>query len=214
MCSCSRSSSLEKEWSYSPRWIHPPPSSDDDVDLEKGTRSGVSARLFSPPTLKKGAVSHMCVYVFSLSLLPHFVCFVRILLLLLCSYIRNHSRKKRSKNEELSSLFVSSYKNRRKTHHQIMGGKTELTTIKTLMEITGQNKEDVQSVLQKFGGDEALAVSELMCSACNHHLSYFNFSRAGGKIIVREALCGIITRAKTDPLRLFFPKLQCISSWT
>ena len=52
-----------------------------------------------------------------------------------------------------------------------MGGKTELTTIKTLMEITGQNKEDVQSVMQKFGGDEALAVSELMCSACNHHLS-------------------------------------------
>ena len=96
-----------------------------------------------------------------------------------------------------------------------MGGKTELTTIKTLMEITGQNKEDVQSVLQKFGGDEALAVSELMCSACNHHLSYFNFSRStGGKIIVREALCGSITRAKTDPLRLFFPKLQCISSWT
>lgn len=57
----------------------------------------------------------------------------------------------------------------------IMGGKTELTTIKTLMEITGQNKEDVQSVLQKFGGDEALAVSELMCSACNHHLSYLIF---------------------------------------
>jgi hypothetical protein len=56
-----------------------------------------------------------------------------------------------------------------------MGGKTELTTIKTLMEITGQNKEDVQSVLQKFGGDEALAVSELMCSACNHHLSYLIF---------------------------------------
>ena len=52
-----------------------------------------------------------------------------------------------------------------------MGGKTELTTIKTLMEITGQNKEDVQSVLQKFGGDEALAVSELMCSACNHLIS-------------------------------------------
>lgn len=69
----------------------------------------------------------------------------------------------------------------------IMGGKTELTTIKTLMEITGQNKEDVQSVLQKFGGDEALAVSELMCSTCNHHL-VFNFSRTGGKIIVREAL--------------------------
>lgn len=94
-----------------------------------------------------------------------------------------------------------------------MGGKTELTTIKTLMEITGQNKEDVQSVLQKFGGDEALAVSELMCSACNHHLSYLIFHRTGGKIIVREALF-IITRAKTDPLRLFFPKLQCISSWT
>jgi len=46
-----------------------------------------------------------------------------------------------------------------------MGGKTELTTIKTLMEITGQNKEDVQNVLQKFGGDEDLAVSELMSSA-------------------------------------------------
>ena len=68
-----------------------------------------------------------------------------------------------------------------------MGGKTELTTIKTLMEITGQNKEDVQSVLQKFGGDEALAVSELMCSTCNHHL-VFNFPRTGGKIIIREAL--------------------------
>tara|TARA_B100001142_G_scaffold266031_1_gene270366 strand:- start:18 stop:299 length:282 start_codon:yes stop_codon:yes gene_type:complete len=93
-----------------------------------------------------------------------------------------------------------------------MGGKTELTTIKTLMEITGQNKEDVQSVLQKFGGDEALAVSELMCSTCNLHL-VFNFSRTGGKIIIREALF-IITRAETDPLRLFFPKLQCISSWT
>lgn len=62
-----------------------------------------------------------------------------------------------------------------------MGGKTELTTIKTLMEITGQNKEDVQSVLQKFGGDEALAVSELMCSTCNLHL-VFNFSFTGGKI--------------------------------
>lgn len=47
-----------------------------------------------------------------------------------------------------------------------MGGKTELTTIKTLMEITGQNKEDVQNVLEKFGGDEDLAVSELMNSAC------------------------------------------------
>ena len=62
-----------------------------------------------------------------------------------------------------------------------MGGKTELTTIKTLMEITGQNKEDVQSVLQKFGGDEALAVSELMCSACNHQLSYFIFHALAGK---------------------------------
>lgn len=93
-----------------------------------------------------------------------------------------------------------------------MGGKTELTTIKTLMEITGQNKEDVQSVLQKFGGDEALAVSELMCSTCNHQL-VFNFSCTGGKIIIREALFSI-TRAKTDPLRLFFPQLQCISSWT
>ena len=95
-----------------------------------------------------------------------------------------------------------------------MGGKTELTTIKTLMEITGQNKEDVQSVLQKFGGDEALAVSELMCSTCNHHL-VFNFSRTGGKIIILAKRCLFsITRAKTDPLRLFFPKLQCISSWT
>ena len=47
-----------------------------------------------------------------------------------------------------------------------MGGKTENTTIKTLMEITGQTKEDVSSVLQKFGGDEDLAVSELMSSAC------------------------------------------------
>ena len=43
-----------------------------------------------------------------------------------------------------------------------MGGKTENTTIKTLMEITGQTKEDVSSVLQKFGGDEDLAVSELI----------------------------------------------------
>jgi hypothetical protein len=94
-----------------------------------------------------------------------------------------------------------------------MGGKTELTTIKTLMEITGQNKEDVQSVLQKFGGDEALAVSELMCSTCNLHL-VFNFSFTGGKIIVRDEALFSITRAKTDPLRLFFPKLQCISSWT
>ena len=95
-----------------------------------------------------------------------------------------------------------------------MGGKTELTTIKTLMEITGQNKEDVQSVLQKFGGDEALAVSELMCSACNHHLSYLIFHALAGKSSLAKRCLFIITRAKTDPLRLFFPKLQCISSWT
>jgi len=61
-----------------------------------------------------------------------------------------------------------------------MGGKTELTTIKTLMEITGQNKEDVQNVLQKFGGDEDLAVSELMNSACLRvneiFFSFFFFS--------------------------------------
>ena len=74
-----------------------------------------------------------------------------------------------------------------------MGGKTELTTIKTLMEITGQNKEDVQSVLQKFGGDEALAVSELMCSTCNHHL-VLNFSRTGGKIIIFAKRCLVLLR--------------------
>ena len=55
----------------------------------------------------------------------------------------------------------------------IMGGKTENTTIKTLMEITGQTKEDVSSVLQKFGGDEDLAVSELMSSACFFFLLFF-----------------------------------------
>ena len=54
-----------------------------------------------------------------------------------------------------------------------MGGKTENTTIKTLMEITGQTKEDVSSVLQKFGGDEDLAVSELMSSACFFFLLFF-----------------------------------------
>ena len=98
--------------------------------------------------------------------------------------------------KELSSLFVSSYKNRRKTHHQIMGGKTELTTIKTLMEITGQNKEDVQSVLQKFGGDEALAVSELMCSACNHHLSRVLIFHAplAGKSSSFAKRCGVALR--------------------
>jgi len=61
-----------------------------------------------------------------------------------------------------------------------MGGKTELTTIKTLMEITGQNKEDVQNVLEKVGGDEDLAVSELMNSACLRvneiFFSFFFFS--------------------------------------
>ena len=55
-----------------------------------------------------------------------------------------------------------------------MGGKTENTTIKTLMEITGQTKEDVSSVLQKFGGDEDLAVSELMSSACFFFLLFFS----------------------------------------
>ena len=75
-----------------------------------------------------------------------------------------------------------------------MGGKTELTTIKTLMEITGQNKEDVQSVLQKFGGDEALAVSELMCSACNHHLSYFIFHALAGKSSSFAKRCGVALR--------------------
>lgn len=76
-----------------------------------------------------------------------------------------------------------------------MGGKTELTTIKTLMEITGQNKEDVQSVLQKFGGDEALAVSELMCSACNHHLSrilIFHAPLAGKSSFAKR--CGVALR--------------------
>jgi hypothetical protein len=172
MCSCSRSSSLEKEWSYSPRWIHPPPSSDDDVDdLEKGTRSGVSARLFSPQTLFKKEQSRLRVRVRSFSLFtPTFCVFCASPFVVVVVVLTSENTRVR-KSEELSSLFVSSYKNRRKTHHQIMGGKTELTTIKTLMEITGQNKEDVQSVLQKSGGDEALAVSELMCSACNHHLS-------------------------------------------
>ena len=75
-----------------------------------------------------------------------------------------------------------------------MGGKTELTTIKTLMEITGQNKEDVQSVLQKSGGDEALAVSELMCSACEHHLSYFNFSRTVAGKSSHAKRCGVALR--------------------
>ena len=55
-----------------------------------------------------------------------------------------------------------------------MGGKTENTTIKTLMEITGQTKEDVSSVLQKFGGDEDLAVSELMSSACFFFSAFFS----------------------------------------
>ena len=42
------------------------------------------------------------------------------------------------------------------------------------MEITGQTKEDVSSVLQKFGGDEDLAVSELMSSACFFFCFFFS----------------------------------------
>jgi hypothetical protein len=75
-----------------------------------------------------------------------------------------------------------------------MGGKTELTTIKTLMEITGQNKEDVQSVLQKFGGDEALAVSELMCSACNHLISrilIFHAPLAGKSSVAKRCVVAL-----------------------
>lgn len=133
--------------------------------------------------------------------------------ILLFVVLTSYERHKRRKNEEKCQAFSFPHiKIGVSKISSIMGGKTELTTIKTLMEITGQNKEDVQSVLQKFGGDEALAVSELMCSTCNLHL-VFKFSRTGGKIIIREALF-IITRAETDPLRLFFPKLQCISSWT
>ena len=155
----------------------------------------------------------MCVYVFSLSLLPHFVCFVRILLFVVVvltsetTCVRRGAKMKNCQAFSFPHIKIG-------VKSSIMGGKTELTTIKTLMEITGQNKEDVQSVLQKFGGDEALAVSELMCSTCNHHLSYLIFHVLAGKSsFFCEALCSS-TRAKTDPLRLFFPKLQCISSWT
>ena len=52
----------------------PPPSSDDDVDLEKGTRSGVSARLFSPPTLFKKEQSRLCACTSFLSLYDHILC--------------------------------------------------------------------------------------------------------------------------------------------
>ena len=62
-----------------------------------------------------------------------------------------------------------------------MGGKTENTTIKTLMEITGQTKEDVSNVLQKFGGDEDLAVSELMSSAC-----FFFLPRKRGEFVFSD----------------------------
>ena len=65
-----------------------------------------------------------------------------------------------------------------------MGGKTENTTIKTLMEITGQTKEDVSSVLQKFGGDEDLAVSELMSSAC--FFSAFFLPRKRGEFVFSD----------------------------
>ena len=122
----------------------------------------------------------MCVYVFSLSLLPHFVCFVRILLFVVVvltsetTCVRRGAKMKNCQAFSFPHIKIG-------VKSSIMGGKTELTTIKTLMEITGQNKEDVQSVLQKFGGDEALAVSELMCSACNHHLSYLIFHALAGK---------------------------------
>ena len=65
-----------------------------------------------------------------------------------------------------------------------MGGKTENTTIKTLMEITGQTKEDVSSVLQKFGGDEDLAVSELMSSACFFFCFFFSRVKEGSSFFL------------------------------
>ena len=102
--------------------------------------------------------------------------------ILLFVVLTSYERHKRRKNEEKCQAFSFPHiKIGVSKISSIMGGKTELTTIKTLMEITGQNKEDVQSVLQKFGGDEALAVSELMCSACNHHLSYLIFHALAGK---------------------------------
>ncbi len=114
MCSCSRSSSLEKEWSYSPRWIHPP-SSDDDVDLEKGTRSGVSARLFSPQTLFKKEQSRLRACTSFLSLYYHILCVLCVsFCCCCCCSLTSETTFCVRKNEELSSLFVSSYKNRRK----------------------------------------------------------------------------------------------------
>ena len=41
---------------------------------------------------------------------------------------------------------------------------SEVTAVKALMEITGQNRDDVQNVLREFGGDEDLACAELMKS--------------------------------------------------
>ena len=103
-----------------------------------------------------------------------------------------------------------------------MGGKTELTTIKTLMEITGQNKEDVQNVLQKFGGDEDLAVSELMNSAClrvNEIFFFFFFflvtlceeKRAGVRIsLVSSLRIHARLRPATDPIRAFSLKKKTV----
>jgi hypothetical protein len=84
---------------------------------------------------------------------------------------KKEGEKDRTHNNSLTFFpsfhHHSSSASKESQHHRvIMGGKTENTTIKTLMEITGQTKEDVSSVLQKFGGDEDLAVSELMSSAC------------------------------------------------
>jgi len=38
------------------------------------------------------------------------------------------------------------------------------TQVKALMEVTGQSKDDVAQCLEMFGGDEALAVAELLKS--------------------------------------------------
>jgi len=88
-----------------------------------------------------------------------------------------HTKRKKKKKAPFSLLIKKKDSLAERVN---MGGKTELTTIKTLMEITGQNKEDVQNVLQKFGGDEDLAVSELMNSACLRvneiFFSFFFFS--------------------------------------
>jgi len=93
-----------------------------------------------------------------------------------------------------------------------MGGKTELTTIKTLMEITGQNKEDVQNVLQKFGGDEDLAVSELMNSACfrvNKFFFFFLVTTARGSNEISHRRVTNPKRAFTDQrLTLFLLSLS------